>query len=95
MQVRKVVTGQLPLRYPLVSVDPNPIWVQRGNIDTSAVISAGVDLALEWVQEDHGGAESGGPNSGYWFSASLAAHALGTKAIHEWQAWRRLIGLLQ
>jgi transcriptional regulator GlxA family with amidase domain len=39
-----------------VSVDPNPIWVQDGHIYTSAGISAGIDLALAWVEQDHGSA---------------------------------------
>ena len=41
-------------RYPLVRVDPNPIWVKDGNVYTSAGISAGIDLALALVSEDLG-----------------------------------------
>ncbi len=89
---------ELALRHPLVSVDPNPIWLQDGNLYTSAGISAGIDLALAWVEQDHGSAAAlkvarelvlflrrpGGQDQ---FSASLAAQALGTKAIHELQVW--------
>ncbi|MFJ3522693.1 GlxA family transcriptional regulator [Pseudomonas sp. NPDC090203] len=41
-------------RYPLVNVDPNPIWIKDGNLYTSAGISAGIDLALALVGEDLG-----------------------------------------
>jgi len=42
--------------YPKVKVVSEPIWVRDGNIYTSAGISAGVDLALAWVEEDCGNA---------------------------------------
>lgn len=45
---------QLAERYPLVQVDPAPIWVQDGHIYTSAGISAGIDLALSLVGQDLG-----------------------------------------
>jgi transcriptional regulator GlxA family with amidase domain len=45
---------QLAETYPLVQVDPSPIWVKDGNIYTSAGISAGIDLALSLVGEDLG-----------------------------------------
>lgn len=45
---------QLAETYPLVRVDPSPIWVKDGNIYTSAGISAGIDLALSLVGEDLG-----------------------------------------
>lgn len=45
---------ELADRYPRVAVDPRPTWVQDGNIYTSAGISAGIDLALAWVEEDFG-----------------------------------------
>jgi transcriptional regulator GlxA family with amidase domain len=47
---------ELAYRYPRLSVDPNPIWVQAGNIYTSSGFSAGIDLALAWVAEDCGSA---------------------------------------
>jgi len=89
---------ELAVRYPRVSVDPNPIWVQDGNIYTSAGISAGIDLALAWVEQDHGSAAAmkvarelvlflrrpGGQDQ---FSATLSAQALETKSIHELQVW--------
>lgn len=45
---------ELAHRYPGLQVDPNPIWVQAGNIYTSSGFSAGIDLALAWVAEDCG-----------------------------------------
>lgn len=42
--------------YPLVRVDPAPIWVRDGNVYTSAGISAGIDLALALVAQDLGDA---------------------------------------
>jgi len=47
---------ELAYRYPGLSVDPDPIWVQAGNIYTSGGFSAGIDLALAWVAEDCGNA---------------------------------------
>jgi transcriptional regulator GlxA family with amidase domain len=41
--------------YPLVSVDPDAIFVRDGGVYTSAGVSAGIDLALALVEEDHGG----------------------------------------
>lgn len=43
-------------RYPLVQVDPEPIFVRDGIVATSAGVTAGMDLALALVEEDHGAA---------------------------------------
>lgn len=45
---------ELAKRYPRISVLSDPLWVKDGNIYTSAGISAGIDLALAWVEEDRG-----------------------------------------
>ena len=85
-------------RFPRVVVDPRPTWVQDGNIYTSAGISAGIDLALAWVEEDFGTVAAlkvarelvlflrrpGGQNQ---VSVSLEAQALYTKSMHELQVW--------
>jgi transcriptional regulator GlxA family with amidase domain len=47
---------QLAKQYPRVKVQSNPLWVKDGNIYTSEGISAGIDLALAWVEEDCGAA---------------------------------------
>ena len=41
-------------RYPAVRLDPDRIFLREGNIWTSAGITAGIDLALALVAEDHG-----------------------------------------
>jgi transcriptional regulator GlxA family with amidase domain len=40
--------------YPAVDVQTDPIFVRDGNIYTSAGVTAGIDLALALVEEDHG-----------------------------------------
>ena len=47
---------ELAKRYPRVKVECDRLWVRDGNIYTCAGISAGIDLALAWVEEDAGGA---------------------------------------
>jgi transcriptional regulator GlxA family with amidase domain len=41
-------------RYPKVSVDPDPIFIRDGPVWTSAGVTAGMDLALALVADDHG-----------------------------------------
>lgn len=90
--------NELKKRYPQVKVETEPIWVKDGNIYTSAGISAGMDLALAWVEEDCGAAiaqeiarefvlflrRSGKQNQ---VSVSLSAQASEMKAIQELQLW--------
>jgi transcriptional regulator GlxA family with amidase domain len=45
---------RLARRYPAVEVDPDPIFVRDGDVVTSAGVTAGMDLALALVEEDHG-----------------------------------------
>jgi transcriptional regulator GlxA family with amidase domain len=45
---------ELAARHPKVRVERDPIWVKDGNIYTSAGLSAGIDLALAWAEEDCG-----------------------------------------
>ncbi|MEM9333069.1 MAG: GlxA family transcriptional regulator [Pseudomonadota bacterium] len=45
---------QLACEYPTIQVDDDPIFVQDGNIWTSAGVTAGIDLALAIVQADFG-----------------------------------------
>ena len=40
--------------HPTVAVDPDPIFVRDGHVYTSAGVTAGMDLALAMVEEDHG-----------------------------------------
>jgi transcriptional regulator GlxA family with amidase domain len=47
--------GLLARAYPDITVEPDAIFVRDGNVYTSAGVSAGIDLALALVEEDHGG----------------------------------------
>ena len=44
----------LARQYPDIDVDPDPIFIRDGNVYTSAGVTAGMDLALALVEEDHG-----------------------------------------
>lgn len=89
---------ELACRYPRLSVDPNPIWVQAGNIYTSSGFSAGIDLALAWVAEDCGSriaVEAARelvlflrrPAGQSQLSVTLAAQATEMQPIQELQVW--------
>nr|WP_275691449.1 MULTISPECIES: DJ-1/PfpI family protein [Burkholderiaceae] len=41
-------------RYPKIRVEESPIFVNDGNVWTSAGVTAGIDMALALVEEDHG-----------------------------------------
>lgn len=43
----------LARRHPDVTVDPDPIFIRDGNVWTSAGVTAGMDLALALVEDDH------------------------------------------
>lgn len=49
-----LVCGGLARRYPEITVEPDRIFVQDGNVYTSAGVTAGIDLALALVEADHG-----------------------------------------
>lgn len=88
----------LARRYPSVRVDPDPIFVRDGRICTSAGVTAGMDLALALVEEDHGRAialqvarqlvlflrRPGGQSQ---FSAQLALQQADREPLRELQAW--------
>ncbi|MEV4628176.1 helix-turn-helix domain-containing protein [Micromonospora sp. NPDC049523] len=44
----------LAARYPDIEVDPDPIYIRDGNISTAAGVTSALDLALAFVEEDHG-----------------------------------------
>jgi transcriptional regulator GlxA family with amidase domain len=46
----------LAARYPSITVNPNVLFVDNGQILTSAGASAGLDLCLHMVRRDHGSA---------------------------------------
>jgi transcriptional regulator GlxA family with amidase domain len=49
---RTVVPRDLA-RYPTCSVEPDAIYVRDGTTYTSADVTAGIDLALALVEDDH------------------------------------------
>jgi AraC family transcriptional activator FtrA len=48
--------GELAARFPAIEVEPEALYVDEGDVMTSAGLSAGIDLALHVVREDFGAA---------------------------------------
>ncbi|HEX4308028.1 MAG TPA: helix-turn-helix domain-containing protein [Solirubrobacterales bacterium] len=48
--------ADLAARYPAVEVEPEVLFVDEGEVLTSAGLSAGIDLSLHLVRRDHGAA---------------------------------------
>jgi transcriptional regulator GlxA family with amidase domain len=89
---------EMASRYPSVRVQHDPLWVKDGNIYTSAGISAGIDLALAWVDEDCGAVLAHEaarelvlflrrPGGQPQLSISLASQASDMMSIRELQIW--------
>jgi len=89
---------ELAARYPDVRVEHEPLWVKDGNLYTSAGISAGIDLALAWVEEDCGAGLAHEaarelvlflrrPGGQPQLSVSLASQASAMTSIRELQIW--------
>lgn len=93
-----IVADELASKYPDTTVVPDAIFVRDKNIATSAGVTAGIDLALALVEEDHGPAlamevarmlvlylrRSGGQSQ---FSAPLDSQTLAGKRfsdLHDW-----------
>ncbi|WP_458244392.1 GlxA family transcriptional regulator [Streptomyces sp. MAI_2237] len=47
-------TDQLQRLFPQVEVDPNVLFIDDGDVLTSAGVAAGIDLCLHMVRRDHG-----------------------------------------
>jgi len=89
---------ELARDYPRVTVDPSPIYVRDGNCYTSAGVTAGIDLALAFVEEDLGRAialkvarmmvvflhRPGGQSQ---FSATLMAQTCASRPLGDLLAW--------
>ncbi|HTS35470.1 MAG TPA: helix-turn-helix domain-containing protein [Candidatus Solibacter sp.] len=89
---------EMATRYPAVRVQHDPLWVKDGKIYTSAGISAGIDLALAWVDEDCGAGLAHEaarelvlflrrPGGQPQLSVSLASQASEMLSIRELQIW--------
>ena len=84
--------------YPEVDVDPDPIYVRDGDVATSAGITAGMDLALALVEDDHGAGVAlevarwlvlflRRPGGQAQFSAGLSGQAAVRAPLRELQGW--------
>jgi transcriptional regulator GlxA family with amidase domain len=85
-------------RAPRAKVDRDPIFVRDENVYTSAGVTAGMDLALALVEEDHGSRlalqvarnlvlylrRPGGQSQ---FSAALSLQLTDRKPLHELESW--------
>ena len=92
--------GQLESDFAEVTVDPDAIFVQDGNVWTSAGVTAGIDLALALVADDHGRQaaatvarqlvvylqRSGGQTQ---YSTLLAGQAADTEPVRDLLSWLR------
>src|SRR5580700_353866 len=90
--------NELIQKHPLVKVDPDPIFVRDKNVYTSAGVTAGMDLALALVEEDHGSRlalqvarnlvlylrRPGGQSQ---FSAALSLQLSDRKPLRELESW--------
>jgi len=90
--------GRLAERFPRVKVEQDPIFVKDGHVYTSAGVTAGIDLALAMVEEDHGHKKAleiardlvvfmQRPGGQSQFSSLLAAQASSYRPIEELQGW--------
>ncbi|MEV6264774.1 GlxA family transcriptional regulator [Streptomyces sp. NPDC051784] len=92
------VCDTLARRYPAVEVDPDPVYVRDGKLATSAGVTAGIDLALALVEEEHGRDVALAvarhlvvflrrPGNQAQFSAQLAAQTAVREPLREVQHW--------
>lgn len=88
----------LARQYPTCEVESDSIYVQDGNVWTSAGVSSGIDLALALVNADHGAAAATDvarhlvvyvtrPGGQSQFSTSLTAQAPVDSSMRELQGW--------
>ncbi len=88
----------LASRYPNVRVDPDPIYVRDGKVYTSAGVTAGIDLALGLLEDDHGPEVARvvaqglvlflrRPGGQSQFSATLASQPAQREPLRDLQAW--------
>ncbi|MEW2413212.1 GlxA family transcriptional regulator [Streptomyces sp. NPDC046866] len=92
------VCDHMAQKYPRVTVEPDPIYVRDGPVSTSAGVTAGIDLALALVEEDHGRELALAiarqlvvflkrPGNQAQFSAQLAAQTARREPLREVQHW--------
>jgi transcriptional regulator GlxA family with amidase domain len=89
---------RLATMFPRVKVEQDPIFIKDGNVYTSAGVTAGIDLALAMVEEDHGHRRAleiardlvvfmQRPGGQSQFSSLLAAEASSHRPIEDLQGW--------
>jgi transcriptional regulator GlxA family with amidase domain len=89
---------ELARSYPEIRVEPDKIFVGEGSIYTSAGVTAGMDLALALVEEDHGREVALSvarelvlflrrPGGQAQFSAQLAVQFAEQEPLRDLQAW--------
>jgi transcriptional regulator GlxA family with amidase domain len=89
--------AELARRFPGIRVEPDPIFVRDGTVWTSAGVTAGIDLALAFVEEDLGRTVALAvarylvvflkrPGGQAQFSTALSLQAADDKfgALHDW-----------
>jgi transcriptional regulator GlxA family with amidase domain len=85
-------------RFPQITVERDPIFVRDGDVVTSAGVTAGMDLALALIEEDHGADAALAtarslvlfvrrPGGQSQFSTALAAQPARRAPLRELQAW--------
>ncbi|GHC55484.1 GlxA family transcriptional regulator [Streptomyces cinnamoneus] len=85
-------------RFPDVELDPDPVFVRDGSVATSAGVTAGIDLALALVEEDHGRQTALAiarhlvvflrrPGNQRQFSVQLAAQTANRPTLRDVQHW--------
>jgi transcriptional regulator GlxA family with amidase domain len=89
---------QLAKEFPKVKVRPEPIFLRDGSVYTSAGITAGIDLSLSLVEEDHGHQAALDvarflvmflvrPGGQAQFSHMLSRQAVTSQPLRELQVW--------
>lgn len=90
--------AELASQFPRTTVEPDRIYVQDGAIFTSAGVTAGMDLALALVEEDHGSSVAmevaralvlflRRPGGQAQFSSLLSHQSSEYKPLRELQVW--------
>ena len=89
---------QFAARYPEIQLEPDTIYIKEGSLYTSAGVTAGMDLALAMVEEDHGRDIALAtarhlvmylcrPRGQSQFSAQLAVQLAEREPLRDLQAW--------
>ena len=89
---------ELARKFPLASVQPDPIYLKDGSIYTSAGITAGIDLCLALLEEDLGHEAALNvarylvmflvrPGGQAQYSHMLSRQAITSKPLRELQVW--------